>query len=108
VELRRLRQADGDLLREVRLEEAREVAMGWGMWVEPGARRAGIGRVLLEAVAGGARDWGASRLRLAVIDCDASRPAAALCRKCGFVETGERESLQWNASLISRILWRSL
>ena len=29
-------------------------------------------------------------MRLAVTDCEASEPAAALYRTCGFAETGER------------------
>jgi GNAT superfamily N-acetyltransferase len=90
------------------LGEGREVAMVWGMWVDPSARRCGLGHELLEAVAGWARDSGAQRLRLAVTDCDASRPAAALYRRLGFVDTGEREPLEWNPSLITRIMSRSL
>jgi GNAT superfamily N-acetyltransferase len=90
------------------VDQEREVAMLWGMWVDPSARRGGLGQQLLEAVAGWAQDAGADRLRLAVTDCEASTAAAALYRKLGFVETGEREPLEWNPSLITRVLSRAL
>jgi GNAT superfamily N-acetyltransferase len=90
------------------VDETREVAMLWGMWVDPSARRGGLGQGLLEAVAGWAQDSGAHRLRLAVTDCEESAPAAGLYRKLGFVETGEHEPLEWNTSLIARIMSRSL
>ena len=83
-------------------------AMLWGMWVDPRARRCGLGQVLVEAVADWARESGADRVRLAVTDCEASAPAAALYRKLGFAETGEREPLEWNPSLIARVLGRSV
>lgn len=89
------------------VDEERDVAMLWGMWVDPSTRRGGVGQALLEAVAGWAQDSGADRLRLAVTDCEAATPAAALYRKLGFVETGEREPLEWDPSLITRILSRS-
>jgi GNAT superfamily N-acetyltransferase len=86
----------------------RTVAMLWGMWVDPRARRAGLGRALVDVVAGWARDAGADRLRLAVTDCEASAPADALYRELGFADSGEREPLEWNPSLITRVLVRSL
>jgi GNAT superfamily N-acetyltransferase len=88
--------------------QGREVATLWGMWVALSARGGGLGRQLLAAVADWAREAGADRLRLAVTDCEASAPAAALYRKLGFVETGEREPLEWNPSLVTRVLSRSL
>lgn len=88
------------------VDAGREVAMMWGMWVDPQARRGGFGRALVEAVAAWAREAGAHRLRLAVTDCEASRPAAALYRELDFVDTGEREPLEWNPSLITRVLSR--
>ena len=89
------------------VDEGRKAARLWGMWVDPSARRGGLGQELLEAVAGWAQDSGADGLRLAVTDCESSTPAAALYRKLGFVDTGEREPLEWNPSLITRILSRS-
>jgi ribosomal protein S18 acetylase RimI-like enzyme len=88
--------------------EERETATLWGMWVDPGARRRGLGRELVEAVAAWARVCGARRLRLAVTDCDASRPAAALYGELGFVETGEHEELASDPSLTALVMLRSL
>lgn len=90
------------------VDEAHKVAMLWGVWVDPRARRGGLGRALVEAVAGWARESAADCLRLAVTDCEASRPAAALYRKLDFADTGEREPLEWNPSLITRILSRPI
>ena len=88
--------------------EERETATLWGMWVDPSARRRGLGRELVEAVAAWARDCGANRLRLAVTDCDSSRPAASLYRGLGFVETGKHEELASDPSLIALVMFRSL
>lgn len=90
------------------VDEARDVAMLWGMWVDPEARGGGVGHALVEAVAAWARSCGAHVLRLAVTDCEASSPAAGLYRKLGFEDTGEREPLEWNPSLITRVLSRSV
>ena len=89
-------------------DEGRRVVMVWGMWVDALARGSGLGRALVEAVADWARDSGADHVRLAVTDCEQSRPAAALYRKLGFVDTGERDPLEWNPSLITRVLSRSI
>lgn len=89
------------------VDEERDVAMLWGMWVAPSARRGGLAQRLLEAVAGWARACGAQLLRLAVTDCEASAAAAGLYGKLGFVETGEHEPLDWNPSLTARIMSRS-
>lgn len=86
----------------------RDTAVLWGMWVDPRARRAGLGQQLVEAVAAWAQESGAGRLRLAVTDCEASKPASGLYRKLGFAETGEREPLEWNPSLTARVLSRPL
>ena len=90
------------------LDESREVAVLWGMWVDPLARRSGLGRRLVESVAAWARDSGARQLRLSVTECEASQPAAALYQSLGFVDTGEREPLGWNPSLIARVLSRPM
>jgi GNAT superfamily N-acetyltransferase len=81
-------------------------AMLWGMWVDPSRRGHGLAAQLVDAVIGWARDAGAQRLRLAVTDCDQALPAAALYRRLGFIDTGEREPLEWNPALITRILTR--
>jgi GNAT superfamily N-acetyltransferase len=90
------------------VDERSGIVMLWGMWVDPLARQSGLGHALVEAVASWARDAGADHVRLAVTDCDESRPAAALYRKLEFVDTGEREPLEWNPSLITRVLSRSI
>jgi len=53
----------------------RETATLWGMWVDPAARRRGVGRTLVEAVASWARESGAKILRLMLTDCDRSKAA---------------------------------
>ncbi len=59
-----------------------------GMWVEPAWRRRGVGRALLQAVFGWARQRGLRRLGLWA---PAHNPAAlALYRQAGFRETGRR------------------
>ena len=85
----------------------RDVAVVWGMWVDPDARCQGIGRELLEAVADWGEIAGARRLRLAVTNSDESEPAAVMYRGLGFVETGEQEPLDWNPSLTARIMVRT-
>ncbi len=90
------------------IDERSRVVMLWGMWVDPLARQRGLGRRLTEVVAGWARDAGADHVRLAVTDCDQSRPAAVLYRTLGFVDTGEREPLEWNPSLTTRVLSRAI
>jgi len=78
----------------------------WGMWVEPAARRRGLGRELAAAVAAWAREHGASELRLAVTDSELAHPAAALYRALGFVATGESEELESNPSLRALVMSR--
>jgi hypothetical protein len=59
-------------------------------------------------VAAWERGAGVDQLRLAVTDCEASKPAAALYRGLGFADTGDREPLEWNPALITRVLDRSI
>jgi GNAT superfamily N-acetyltransferase len=63
----------------------------WGMWVAPQARGHGVGRGLVEAVADWARENGAPRLDLSVIEGNA--PAEALFEATGFRATGERQPI---------------
>ncbi len=71
----------------------------WGMWVAPGARRAGVGWRLIEAI----RDWavarGLDRLRLSVSSSPRSDPARRLYEKFGFEATGEDEPMASDPSL---------
>ncbi len=70
------------------------------------AQRSRAGAV--DAVLSWALDSGAARLRLAVTDCDAARPAETLYRMLGFQQTGELEPLESNPALIARVMSRSL
>jgi GNAT superfamily N-acetyltransferase len=88
--------------------EQRECASLWGMWVDPADRRRGVGRELVEAVAGWARGSGAHSLQLAVTDCASSKPAASLYRSLGFLDTGEQEPLESDPSLIALLMSRPL
>ena len=89
-------------------DDAHADAVLWGMWVEPSARRRGIGRELLDAVASWAREAGAQRLRLALAQDEAARPAAALYRTLGFAQTGESEPLESNPSSSALVMSRAL
>jgi GNAT superfamily N-acetyltransferase len=68
-----------------------------GMWVDPAWRRRGVGRLLLQAVFGWARERGLSRLALWA---PARSPAAiALYSRAGFRETGVRRPLAPGSAL---------
>jgi GNAT superfamily N-acetyltransferase len=67
------------------------IAQLWGMWVEPPARGLGLGRRLVEEIAGWAAARGALWLRLGVIDRAAE--VAAFYERLGFEHTGETRSL---------------
>ena len=68
-----------------------------GMWVDPAWRRRGVGRALLDAVFGWARERGLGRLGLWA---PAHSPAAlGLYAHAGFRETGARRPLPTNPSL---------
>lgn len=58
----------------------------FGMWVEPGSRRAGVGGALVDAVVAWARGRGHERVLLDVADANAS--AIALYASRGFVPNG--------------------
>jgi GNAT superfamily N-acetyltransferase len=68
-----------------------------GMFVDPTARRHGVGAMLVEGVAGWARARGAARLSLWVFS--SNEPAIALYRKCGFRPTGETKPLAHTPTL---------
>jgi GNAT superfamily N-acetyltransferase len=64
----------------------------YAMWVAPDARGAGVGRALLEAVAGWARGRGCDRLVLRVTETN--ERARRFYAAYGFVEAGVREPLR--------------
>lgn len=69
-----------------------------GMWVDPAARRQGLGRALVEAVVAWARARGATQVDLHVTESNGA--ALALYRRCGFELTGERQPLAHTPSLL--------
>jgi ribosomal protein S18 acetylase RimI-like enzyme len=73
------------------LDDPSKTAYLGGMWVEPGGRRSGIGKRLVESVVEWARARGAVRIELEVNEL--TRPAVALYRACGFAATGRSRPL---------------
>jgi GNAT superfamily N-acetyltransferase len=82
------------------------VAYVYAMWVAPDARGAGVGRALLEAVAGWARDRGCERLVLRVTETN--ERARHFYASCGFAETGAREPLREGSEQDVLVLSRPL
>jgi ribosomal protein S18 acetylase RimI-like enzyme len=82
------------------------VAHVFAMWVAPDARGAGVGRALLDAVAGWARDRGCGRLVLSVTESNAV--ARAFYEAHGFSDTGERHPLREGSDLQVLRLVRAL
>jgi GNAT superfamily N-acetyltransferase len=82
------------------------VAHVYAMWVAPDARGAGVGRALLDAVAGWARDRGCDRLVLSVTE--SNETARRFYEECGFVDTGKREVLREGSEMHTLILSKPL
>jgi len=82
------------------------VAHVYAMWVAPDARGAGVGRALLDAVAGWARDRGCDRLVLSVTE--SNETARCFYEECGFVDTGKREVLREGSEMHTLILSKPL
>jgi ribosomal protein S18 acetylase RimI-like enzyme len=76
----------------------------WGVWVEPAARRLGLGRALVVRVIDWAAGTPARELRLCVTDTAPARAAAALYLELGFRETGEMEPLDSDPALRARTM----
>jgi ribosomal protein S18 acetylase RimI-like enzyme len=66
------------------------------LWVDPGARGAGIGARLIEAAAGWAHEQGAAAVELSVTTNNEA--AATLYTRAGFAETGRRRPLPGDPS----------
>jgi ribosomal protein S18 acetylase RimI-like enzyme len=75
-------------------------------WVDPQARRRGIGRALAQAVESWACGKGAKILEVQVTENNG--PAIEFYRKLGFADTGRREPLLSNPILRIHFLSRSL
>jgi len=73
------------------LDDPSETAYLNAMWVEPGRRRSGIGKRLVETVIEWGRARGAFRIELEVNEL--TRPAVALYQACGFAPTGQSRPL---------------
>ena len=71
-------------------EDASDDAVGrvGGMWVAPGARRAGIGSALVEVALSWAKGAGKRRVRLWVVP---TTPGEGLYRRAHFVPTGNQK-----------------
>jgi len=82
------------------------VAHVYAMWVAPDARGAGVGRALLDAVAGWARDRGCDHLVLSVTD--SNEIARRVYEAYGFVDTGERRALREGSDAQTLILSKPL
>lgn len=76
------------------------------MFVEPTARRAGVGLALIESVCAWARSCGTDHITLWV-GCG-NDPALALYQKCGFRPTGATQPLEHTPSLTERQMIRDL
>jgi GNAT superfamily N-acetyltransferase len=74
-----------------------EVAELIGMFVRPQARGRGVGEAVVDAVAGWARQQGASTAHLWVTETNSR--ARLLYERCGFTATAERQSLPSNPAL---------
>ena len=83
-------------------EKEQHKGLLWGMYVRPDARRAGVGRQLVEAVIDHARAY-VEVIQLSVISDN--QPARRLYGSLGFVEYGlERDSLKQNGRYYDEIL----
>ena len=78
-------------------DPASRVAQLVGMFVEPGERRAGLGRGLVEAVESWARHVDAPRIELEVNP--ELVPAVRLYERCGFERSGRRRTLSSRAAV---------
>ncbi len=76
------------------------VARLYQMWVAPGARRAGIGRMLLDAAIAWARAGGVGALVLGVRCGDT--PASRLYARAGFEPIGAPEPLRPGSSVLAQ------
>jgi GNAT superfamily N-acetyltransferase len=85
-------------------DEDSGVAQLWGLWVDPGWRRAGIGAGLVAEVDRWAAARGARRLRLGIIvgGTDVER----FYTRLGFARTGEVRPLPWDESRLALFLAR--
>lgn len=73
----------------------------YAMWVDPAARRQGVGRSLLQALTEWAASKGAAELLLTVAETNTA--AVTLYERAGFASTGESHALRPDSPV--RCLW---
>jgi ribosomal protein S18 acetylase RimI-like enzyme len=71
----------------------------WGMWVDPGWRGQGLGRLLGEVVERWAADTRAGAISLSVTETN--RDAISLYRALGYLELGDRAPLRPGSALLT-------
>jgi GNAT superfamily N-acetyltransferase len=86
----------------------RGTAILWGMWVSPTARRQGIARGLVEAVADWARAHQAHSLELIVTQAPPPNPPTLLYETLGFTRTGETKPVDFDRSLTGVVMTLAL
>lgn len=74
----------------------------YGMWVDPSARRGGLGVALVDAVKAWAIERGYALLGLGVTTTN--EPAIALYERLGFADTGDRYPLREGTDLTIQIM----
>jgi ribosomal protein S18 acetylase RimI-like enzyme len=79
-----------------------DTAALYGMWVDPSARRQGLGSALVEAVKAWAIAEGYPRFGLGVTTTNAA--AIALYEHLGFVDVGDRYPLREGTDLVIQIM----
>jgi ribosomal protein S18 acetylase RimI-like enzyme len=92
--------------RQASMAERASSAWLFALWVDPAARRRGLGAALVDALADWARGQGATALELSVTTNNPA--AAALYARTGFTETGRRRPLPADPSRTEVFLRRDL
>jgi GNAT superfamily N-acetyltransferase len=81
--------------------EAAETAHVYQMWVAPTHRRAGVGRLLLNAII----EWASSRVRYLVLGVTTGNAAAeSLYSRAGFVPVGEPSKIWGEAAPLAQVM----
>jgi RimJ/RimL family protein N-acetyltransferase len=86
-------------------EKAGTVSLWW-LWVAPAARGRGLVHRFLQARTEWAREYGATRLELAV--AETNETARTLYQRLGFVPTGERRSMASGSARVGIFMARAL